>query len=120
MSHHAGGPRSPKSDAAARGVFRALVPDDERVTVRPMFGSVAAFASGQMFMGLYADDLFVRLAESDRERVIAAGGGPLEPMPGRPMREYVTLPDWRSQPDTVHEWAAKSLAYALSLPPKKR
>ena len=96
------------------------MPDDERVTVRPMFGSVAAFVNGQMFMGLYADDLFVRLAEADRAAVVAAGGGALEPMPGRPMREYVTLPDWRGQPDMVGDWAARALDYALSLPPKKR
>jgi TfoX/Sxy family transcriptional regulator of competence genes len=119
MTHH-GGARSPKSDDAAKAAFRALVPDDERVTVRPMFGSVAAFASGQMFMGLFGDELFVRLAEAEREQVSATGGGQLEPMPGRPMREYVTLPDWRSQPDTVREWATKSLDYALRLPPKKR
>ncbi|HET9481804.1 MAG TPA: SEC-C metal-binding domain-containing protein, partial [Candidatus Polarisedimenticolia bacterium] len=73
VSHRVGA-RSPKSDEAARTAFRALVPDDERVTVRPMFGSVAAFVSGQMFMGLYADDLFVRLAEPEREKVVAAGG----------------------------------------------
>jgi len=35
---------SPKSDEESRTAFRALVPDDERVTVRPMFGTVAAFA----------------------------------------------------------------------------
>jgi TfoX/Sxy family transcriptional regulator of competence genes len=122
VSHHGGhcGDRSPKSDEAARTAFRALVPDDERVTVRPMFGSVAAFASGQMFMGLFADDLFVRLGEADRVELLAGGGGPLEPMPGRPMREYVTLPDWRDQPDFVRGWAVRALDYALSLPPKKR
>ena len=84
-----------------------------------MFGSVAAFVTGQMFMGLFADELFVRLGEADRDAARAAGAGVLEPMPGRPMREYVTLPDWRTRPDSVREWAATSLDYALSLPPKK-
>lgn len=115
-----GAARSPKSDPALRDEFRAHVPDDPRVTVRPMFGSIAAFAAGQMFMGLFADELFVRLAEPDRQAVVAAGGGPLEPMPGRPMREYVTIPDWRSNGATVRRWAAASLDYALSLPPKKK
>jgi TfoX/Sxy family transcriptional regulator of competence genes len=119
VSHHAG-PRSPKSDEESRAAFRAFVPDDERVTIRPMFGSVAAFAGGQMFMGLYADELFVRLAEADRESVLAAGGGPLEPMPGRPMREYVTLPGWREDAALVRFWAPRALEYALSLPPKKK
>jgi TfoX/Sxy family transcriptional regulator of competence genes len=113
------GARSPKSDESAREAFRALVPDDPRINVRPMFGTVAAFASGQMFMGLFADELYVRLGEGDRTALMAAGGGQLEPMPGRPMREYVTLPDWRARPDDVRSWAARSLDYALSLPPKK-
>ena len=114
------GPRSPKSDAAARAAFAELVPEDPRVSVRPMIGSVAAFAETQMFMGLFADELFVRLAEPEREQVIAAGGGQLEPMPGRPMNEYVTLPDWRTRPESVRQWGARSLDYALSLPPKKK
>ncbi len=56
--------RSPKSSPEAREQFRGLVPDDERVTVRPMFGSVAAFVGGNMFMGLVKDELFVRLDEA--------------------------------------------------------
>jgi TfoX/Sxy family transcriptional regulator of competence genes len=119
VSHH--GARSPKTDDASKAAFRALVPDDPRVNVRPMFGSTAAFVSGQMFMGLFAHDLFVRLAEPDRQALLTAGGAQLEPMPGRPMREYVTLPgDWRAQPELVRLWASRALEYAASLPPKKR
>jgi TfoX/Sxy family transcriptional regulator of competence genes len=120
--HHGGrvGARSPKSDESAREAFRPLVPDDPRVTVRPMFGSVAAFIEGQMFMGLFADELFVRLAEEDRMTLMAAGGAPLEPMPGKPMREYVAISDWQQKHDLVRAWAAKALDYALSLPPKKK
>ncbi len=85
-----------------------------------MFGSVAAFIEGQMFMGLFADELFVRLAEDDRKTLMAAGGGPLEPMPGKPMREYVAIAAWHEKQDLVRTWSAKALAYALSLPPKKK
>ncbi len=110
---------SPKSSAGARDEFRPLVPDDPRVTVRPMFGSVAAFANGQMFMGLFADELFFRLPEAERAAALAGGCRPLEPMPGRPMREYVSVPGWRTGTATIGTWAERSLAYALSLPPKK-
>jgi len=119
VSEH-GHSRSPKSTDEDRAAFRALVPDDDRVSIKPMFGSVAAFAATQMFMGLFADELFVRLGENERAELKAQGGGVLEPMPGRPMREYVTVPDWRSRPDFVRAWAARSLEYALALPPKKR
>ena|SRR5438105_15709805 len=122
MQHHGReGVRSPKSAEDAREAFRALVPDDPGVSVRPMFGSVAAFANGQMFMGLYADELFVRLPESDRQKMLDSGDVHLlEPMPGKPMREYVSLPDWQSDPDSVRRLGSDALAYVLTLPPKKR
>jgi len=112
--------RSPKSKPESQDAFRALVPDDERVLIRPMFGSVAAFVGGNMFMGLVHDELYVRLDEPQREHLRELGGRNLEVMPGRPMREYVTLPEWQSRTDEVREWAAKALDYALTLPPKKK
>jgi len=112
--------RSPKSSPEARDAFRALVPDDARVTVKPMFGSVAAFVGGNMFMGLVTDELFVRVSEPDRATLARAGGRALEVMPGRPMKEYVTLPDWHRRADEVRAWGARALDYALTLPPKKK
>ena len=109
---------SPKADDESKALFRALVPVDDHVTVKPMFGAIAAFANGWMFMGLFATEMFVRLNEEDDAAVRAAGGVDLEPMQGKPMRGYVTLPNWRSQPDTVREWGRKSLEHTLSLPPK--
>ncbi len=113
-------PRSPKSTAEARDAFKSIVPGDERVTVRPMFGSVAAFVGGNMFMGLVSDELFVRVSEPDRELLGGQGGRALEIMPGRPMKEYVTLPDWRTRSDDVRQWGARALDYAVKLPPKKK
>jgi len=118
MSHHEA--RSPKSTAEAKDAFRELVPDDERVSVRPMFGSVAAFVGGNMFMGLVKDELFVRLDDEQRVTLSAEGGRALEVMPGRPMKEYVTLPNWQSRPDEIRAWGKRSLDYALTLPPKRK
>jgi TfoX/Sxy family transcriptional regulator of competence genes len=120
MSTQTGSQRpSPKADDESKALFRTLVPDDERVTVKPMFGAIAAFTNGWMFMGLFATDLFVRLDEADTDTVTASGGGPLEPMPGKPMRGYVTIPDWRSNEQAVRDWGQKALDYTLTLPPKK-
>jgi TfoX/Sxy family transcriptional regulator of competence genes len=109
-----------KSSRQAQDGFRDLVPNDARVTVRPMFGSVAAFAGDQMFMCLFADALYFRLAEADRTELAAAGGEPLEPMPGRAMREYIGLPDWQSRTQVAREWSERALAYGMSLGPKKK
>jgi TfoX/Sxy family transcriptional regulator of competence genes len=119
-AHGGSGRPSPKSDDESKALFRTLVPDDERVTVKPMFGAIAAFANGYMFMGLFAADLFVRLNEADDAAVRQSGGADLEPMPGKPMRGYVTVPDWRAQPDSVRALGEKSLDYTMTMPPKKK
>lgn len=119
VTHH-GGASSSKSDPETQSAFRRLVPDDDRVTTRPMFGSLAAFANGYMFMGLFGADLFVRLPGPERQARLDAGWLPLEVMPGKTMGEYVVVPaEWRTDPELVHEWADRALAYVTSLAPKK-
>ena len=113
-------PPIPKADPEARAFFQGVVPDDPDVAVRPMFGNLSAFVNGNMFMGVFGPDLFLRLPKEDRDAIAAKGGGPFEPMPGRPMRDYVLLPaGWRGQPGLVREWVARSLDLARALPPKQ-
>jgi TfoX/Sxy family transcriptional regulator of competence genes len=119
-AHGGSGRPSPKADEESKALFRTLVPTDDRVTVKPMFGAVAAFANGYMFMGLFASDLFVRLNDADDAAVRGAGGADLEPMPGKAMKGYVTVPGWRSKPDEIRAWGEKSLEYTMSLPPKTK
>ena len=107
----------PRPDEAAKAFFESALPDDPRVHARPMFGNVAGFANGNMFMGLFGNDLFVRLPEAQRSELIAEGGFAFEVMPGRPMTEYVTFPQaWRSTPDKVHAWVSRSPEWAAALP----
>jgi len=42
----------PKADESSREFFTSMVPDDPSVTVRPMFGNLAAFVNGNMFLCL--------------------------------------------------------------------
>ena len=85
-----------------------------------MFGSIAAFANGYMFMGLFGAELYVRLPEAERAAQLAAGRHNLEPMPGKPMREYVVMPgDWRTDRDTARDWGERGLDYVTGLPPRK-
>jgi TfoX/Sxy family transcriptional regulator of competence genes len=110
----------PKPTDETKDFFASVVPDHPGVAIRPMFGQLSAFVNGDMFMGIFGDDVFVRLPADDRETLIGAGGGPFEPMAGRPMREYVVLPGaWRDEPDRVRAWAARALVHAEELPPKQ-
>jgi TfoX/Sxy family transcriptional regulator of competence genes len=107
----------PSGDSAA--AFVGLVPDDPAVTARPMFGNPAAFVNGNLFTGLFGDDLFVRVADDDGARLRAAGGSDFAPMPGRPMKGYTTLPSgWAADPTTTRRWIDVSLEWSRALPAK--
>lgn len=111
----------PRPDEDSKDFFRSVLPDDPRVTVRPMFGNISGFVNGNMFMGLFGNDLFVRVSDQDREELLKEKGASLlEPMKGKPMKEYVVIPqDWRKQRATVRAWVSKSLDWASKLPQKK-
>jgi TfoX/Sxy family transcriptional regulator of competence genes len=109
----------PKPTEDAKAAFKALVPPDAAVAMRPMFGNLAAFVNGNMFTGLFGEGLFVRLPDDERARLAERGGRPFEPMPGRPMTGYVLVPEgWREDPGIAREEIAKALDWARSLPPK--
>ena len=113
-------PKMPKPTQEMKDYFASIVPDHPAVSIRPMFGQLSAFVNGNMFMGIFGEDVLVRLPEAERGEVLGAGGRVFEPMPGRPMREYVVLPEaWRDDPKQVREWAARSLDHADELPPKE-
>ena len=108
----------PKPTDADKAYFHALVPDDRRVEVKPMFGNLAAFIGGNMFLGLFGADVGVRLSDADRQQLVAEGGGPFGP-PERPMKEYVALPPaWRDAPDRAAWWVRVGLEHTATLPPK--
>ena len=118
MSRMAGG-AMPKPSEQAKAAFTKLVPDEPAVTMRPMFGNLAAFVNGNMFAGLFGDDLFVRLPDDQSAPIRKQGGRDFEPMPGRAMRGYVTVPaTWRAKPAATTAWIMASLAFARGLPPK--
>jgi TfoX/Sxy family transcriptional regulator of competence genes len=87
---------------------------------RKMFGYPAAFVNGNMFAGLHESGLVLRLPERDREEFLKQPGArQFEPMPGRPMREYVVASEkLAARPAEVQSWVRKAFSYAASLPAK--
>lgn len=99
--------------------FDRAVPADPRVVRRPMFGYPALYVNGNMFAGTYQDQVVVRLGETDRARLVRAGGTPFEPMAGRPMKEYLVVPrSTVSTPAALRAWIERGLAHAAALPAK--
>jgi len=90
-------------------------------TARQMFGYPAGFVNGNMFVNLFQESFIVRLGDQDREALLKMDGAKtFEPMAGRPMKEYVVLPESiLSSKPKLGKWMAKALDYGASLPPKK-
>jgi TfoX/Sxy family transcriptional regulator of competence genes len=100
--------------------FDAALPDDSLVQRRKMFGYPCAFVSGNMFAGVHQANIVVRLPEARRGELIAAGAQQFEPMPGRPMREYVVVPDETvADATTLSSWLEEAFRFGASLPVKE-
>ncbi len=107
----------PKPTEEDRARFQALVPDDGRVEIKPMFGNLGAFVNGNMFMGLFGRAIGVKLPPDDLDVAMAAGGGPFGPSE-RPMSGYVALPP-TMEADMRRSMVTKALDYVGALPAKK-
>lgn len=90
-----------------------VVPEADRKLV---FGCPACLVGGNMFFGVHAVGLFVKLPPSEAGELLAEGGRPFEPMPGRPMGGFFVLPHDQDNAD----WVRRSYTYALTLPAKKK
>ena len=107
----------PKATEDDKNRFRGLVPSGPDIEIKPMFGNIAAFVNGNMFMGLFGSDIGVKLNPVDAARLRESGGGPFGPAE-RPMGGYVSLPETMST-DELDEWINSALSYVAELPPKQ-
>ena len=109
-----------KSPQSLIDLFDKSVPSNLNVSRRKMFGYPAAFANGNLFIGLHQNDFIMRLSDEDRARFSAQYGVRIfEPMKGRPMREYVRLPEeLLADARKRAPWIKRSLEYAEGVKPK--
>ena len=109
----------PRPSEEAKAAFANLVPDGPTVSLKPMFGQLSAFVNGNMFCGLFGEDLVVRLPEPEIAKVKQQGGRDFEPMAGRRMGGYVMLPPgWRDRPAATSTLIKRALAVTGAMPAK--
>lgn len=114
-----GAMKLPKPTEDAKAAFTGLVPDEPAITLKPMFGQLSAFVNGNMFCGLFGDELVVRLPEADIAAVKNQGGRDFEPVAGHKMGGYVVVPgDWRARPAPAVALIKRSLAVTRAMPAK--
>ena len=111
----------PKVTPAAEALFAKLLALDDRLEPRKMFGQPAAFVQGNMCLGAFGEDVFLRLSPEDHGVASKISGTrPFEPMRGRPMRQYLVFPPAVLNDRTQScRWVERSVTFTRSLPAKR-
>ena len=114
--------KMPKPSEAAKAALSRVVPDEPAVTIKPMFGQMSAFVNGNMFIGIWGDELVLRLPDDEIARVKKQGGRDFEPMVGHKMGGYVLYGgEWKSRPpQTLIKRALEEARKMPAKTPKKK
>ncbi|HEY3165529.1 MAG TPA: TfoX/Sxy family protein [Candidatus Limnocylindrales bacterium] len=100
--------------------FSAVLDGYPDVGRKKMFGYPAAFVGGNMATGLFADRWVVRLPDDEIEDAKTGGAESFEPVPGKPMKSFVAIPEADIADDAaIRRWVERGLALAGSMPAKK-
>jgi TfoX/Sxy family transcriptional regulator of competence genes len=97
-----------------------------RAERKRMFGCPVYFVNNNMFAGVYADYIFIRLNDRDREEIFEISDEitRFEPQEGRIMKEYAVIPEsYLADKDFTNKWLNRSYDYVSSLAvkePKKK
>jgi TfoX/Sxy family transcriptional regulator of competence genes len=114
--------KMPRPSEEAKSAFARVVPDEPAVTLKPMFGQMSGFVNGNMFIGIWGDELVLRLPDDEIEKVKKQGGRDFEPMAGHKMSGYVLFGgEWKSRPPQA--LIKRALEEARKMPaktPKKK
>ncbi|HYL07838.1 MAG TPA: TfoX/Sxy family protein, partial [Candidatus Udaeobacter sp.] len=114
--------KMPKPSEESKAALSRIVPDEPAVTLKPMFGQLSAFMNGNMFAGIFGDELILRLSDEEIAKIKKQGGRDFEPMAGHRMGGYVVYAgEWRAKPPTA--LIKRALEEARKLPvktPKKK
>lgn len=99
--------------------FEALLPRDERIQKRTLFGNPCGFVNGTMFTSVHESHWIVRLPDASRARLLGVEGAAIfEPLKGRPMPEYVRVPPtMAANRRRLRGWIKRAFDYCAGLPP---
>jgi hypothetical protein len=110
-------PKFTKTPPGVVAAFDAASPSRKDIERKTMFSYPALFVKGNMFAFTFGPKIAVRADEATRAK---PGMKRFEPMPGRPMGEYVEVPAADMKGTALKKWMASGLAYADTLPQKAK
>ena len=110
-------PKFTKTPPEVVAAFDAASPSRKDIERKTMFSYPALFVKGNMFAFTFGPKIAVRADEATRAK---PGMTRFEPMPGRPMGEYVEVPAGDMKGAALKKWMASALTYADTLPQKAK
>ena len=110
-------PKFTKTPPDVVAAFDTASPSRGDIERKTMFSYPALFVKGNMFAFTFGPKIAVRANEATRAK---PGMKRFEPMPGRPMGEYVEVPAKDMKGAALKRWFAEGLAYADTLPAKAK
>jgi hypothetical protein len=110
-------PKFTKTPPEVVAAFDAASPSRADIERKTMFSYPALFVKGNMFAFTFGPKIAVRADEATRAK---PGMKRFEPMPGRPMGEYVEVPAKDTKGAALKKWMSAALAYADTLPAKAK
>src|SRR5213083_2508445 len=108
-------PKFTKTPPDVVAAFDAASPSRRDIERKTMFSYPTLFVKGNMFAFTFGPKIAVRADEATR-----AKNKRFEPMPGRPMGEYIEIPAKDMKGAALKKWFAGALAYADTLPAKAK
>ena len=85
---------------------------------KKLFGGTGYLVGGNMMAGVHRDRLVLRLDPATGDAALAEPHVAPFDITGRPMAGWVTVEQEGLEGEALTGWLEKSLAYAVSLPPK--
>ncbi len=112
-------PKMEKSSPEVLETFDMIAGWVPEATRKLAFGFPICVINGNMFMGVFENEIFLRLEVSLREELITEFGlAPFEPVLGRAMREYLVLSAELLDSAELAALVRRAFDYGLSLPAK--
>jgi TfoX/Sxy family transcriptional regulator of competence genes len=106
-------------DAALAGRIRARIGTHPALVEKAMFGGLVFMVDGNLAVGVYRDELMVRVGKAGHAKAVARPGARTMAFTTRPMIGWIVV-DRVSLEDeaTFAAWVDEGVAYAESLPAK--
>lgn len=86
---------------------------------KKMFGGVGFLVHGNMAVGVYKEEMIVRVSPDQHEKLLKKKHTRVFDITGRPMKGWLMVePDGYKTSKQLSEWVDRGVSFALTLPPK--